>query len=52
MPPDTGLALYEVLGDAEPWSADSIRDVFTIEVVWRTSAGWEGSDAKAALGTG
>ncbi|MFF0109551.1 HelD family protein [Streptomyces hirsutus] len=45
--------LYLVLSEppAEPWSADSIRDVFTIDVIWRTPGGWEGNEAKTALGT-
>lgn len=37
---------------AEPWSVGSLRDVFAIEVVWRTPDGWEGDDAGTALGTG
>ncbi|MFJ4622852.1 hypothetical protein [Streptomyces sp. NPDC088812] len=37
---------------AEPWSADSIRDVFTIDVMWRTPGGWEGGEARTALGAG
>jgi DNA helicase IV len=46
--------LYLVLAEppAEPWSADSVRDVFTIEVIWRTPDGWEGNEAKTALGVG
>ncbi|WP_406729653.1 hypothetical protein WJ438_11195 [Streptomyces sp. GD-15H] len=46
--------LYLVLSEppAEPWSADSIRDVFTIDVIWRTPGGWEGNEAKTALGAG
>lgn len=46
--------LYLVLSEppAEPWSADSIRDVFTVEVIWRTPDGWEGSAARTALGAG
>ncbi|MFF7901552.1 AAA family ATPase [Streptomyces sp. NPDC007920] len=52
--PSKADRLYLVLSEApsEPWSANCIRDVFTIEVVWRTSVGWEGGEAKAALGTG
>ncbi|GAA0901637.1 hypothetical protein GCM10009549_02710 [Streptomyces thermoalcalitolerans] len=37
---------------AEPWSAASIRDVFTVEVIRRTPSGWEGSEARTALGAG
>ncbi|MCM1942705.1 AAA family ATPase [Streptomyces sp. G3] len=44
--------LYLVLSEppAEPWSADSIRDVFTVEVIWRTADGWEGGETGTALG--
>ncbi|MFD7131624.1 HelD family protein [Streptomyces sp. NPDC059894] len=35
---------------AEAWSADSIRDVFTVDVIWRTPGGWEGGEARTALG--
>ncbi|MFI2506101.1 HelD family protein [Streptomyces sp. NPDC018972] len=44
--------LYLVLSEppAEPWSADSIRDVFTVEVIWRTPDGWEGGGAGTVLG--
>lgn len=46
--------LYLVLSEppTEPWSADSIRDVFTVEVIWRAPGGWEGSAARTALGGG
>lgn len=37
---------------AEPWSVGSIRDVFAIEVIWRTPDGWEGDAAGTALGAG
>ncbi|MGX1314958.1 DNA helicase IV [Streptomyces calvus] len=37
---------------AEPWSADAVRDVFTVDVVWRTADGWEGRAAESALGAG
>ncbi|MEU1709114.1 hypothetical protein ABZ478_27775 [Streptomyces sp. NPDC005706] len=36
----------------EAWSAQAVRDVFGVDVIWRTSAGWDGSEAKAALGGG
>jgi hypothetical protein len=52
--PSKADRLYLVLSEppAEPWSADSIRDVFTVEVIWRTTDGWEGGEAGTALGTG
>jgi hypothetical protein len=44
--------LYLVLSAAptDAWSAEAIRDVFAVEVLWRTPGGWEGSAAQAALG--
>ncbi|MFI5569041.1 ATP-binding domain-containing protein [Streptomyces sp. NPDC051740] len=52
--PSKADRLYLVLSEppAEPWSAGSIRDVFTVEVIWRTTDGWEGGEAGTALGTG
>ncbi|MFC8421311.1 hypothetical protein ACFUN7_10570 [Streptomyces sp. NPDC057236] len=46
--------LYPVLSEppAEPWSAGSVRDVFTVEVIWRTTDGWAGGEAGTALGMG
>ncbi|MEW1870696.1 ATP-binding domain-containing protein [Streptomyces caelestis] len=46
--------LYLVLSEppAEPWSTGSLRDVFTVEVIWRTTDGWEGGAVGTALGTG
>ncbi|WP_415923455.1 HelD family protein [Streptomyces sp. WI03-4A] len=43
--------LYICLSEppTEAWSAQAIRDVFTVEVIWRTSVGWDGDEAKAAL---
>ncbi|MEZ3182770.1 hypothetical protein KYY02_30170 [Streptomyces pimonensis] len=51
--PSKADRLYLVLCEppAEPWSAGSIRDVFTVEVVWRTTDGWAGGEAGTALGT-
>ncbi|MEW2260075.1 AAA family ATPase [Streptomyces sp. NPDC047869] len=34
----------------EAWSAQAVRDVFGVDVIWRTPAGWDGNEAKAALG--
>ncbi|MFJ9732110.1 hypothetical protein ACIRUL_12265 [Streptomyces sp. NPDC101171] len=34
----------------EAWSAQAVRDVFAVDVIWRTPAGWDGDEAKAALG--
>ncbi|MEW1602139.1 ATP-binding domain-containing protein [Streptomyces sp. NPDC093808] len=52
--PSKADRLYLVLSEppVEPWSADSVRDVFTVEVVWRTPDGWEGADIGRALGAG
>ncbi|MBC2868881.1 HelD family protein [Streptomyces mexicanus] len=52
--PTKAERLYLVLCEppAQPWSADCLRDVFTVDVVWRTTDGWEGSEAEAALGAG
>ncbi|MDN3284408.1 AAA family ATPase [Streptomyces thermocarboxydus] len=52
--PSKADRLYLVLPEppAELWSADSVRDVFTVEVVWRTPDGWEGADIGRALGAG
>ncbi|GGW71768.1 HelD family protein [Streptomyces griseoloalbus] len=46
--------LFLVLSEppAESWSVDAIRNVFTVEVVWRTADGWEGGEAGTALGVG
>ncbi|MGV9812585.1 HelD family protein [Streptomyces cellulosae] len=52
--PSRADRLYLVLSEppAEPWSVDSVRDVFTVDVVWRTPDGWEGGDTGGALGAG
>ncbi|MGQ5230118.1 hypothetical protein [Streptomyces sp. yara] len=52
--PSRADRLYLVLSEppAEPWSVDSARDVFTVDVVWRTPDGWEGGDTGGALGAG
>ncbi|MFD5450026.1 hypothetical protein [Streptomyces sp. NPDC127100] len=52
--PSKADRLYLVLCEppAEPWSVGSIRDVFTVEVIWRTRDGWEGGDGRTVLATG
>ncbi|TGB07012.1 ATP-dependent DNA helicase [Streptomyces palmae] len=44
--------LYLVLPEppAEDWSADTIRDVFRVDVIWRGPAGWGGEKAEIAFG--
>ncbi|MGW4197175.1 ATP-binding domain-containing protein [Streptomyces sp. NPDC005004] len=34
---------------AEAWSAQSLRDVFAVELVWRTPAGWGGAEEARAV---
>ncbi|WP_405447822.1 ATP-binding domain-containing protein [Streptomyces erythrochromogenes] len=47
-------ALYLVLSEppAEDWSVDTIRDVFRVNVIWRSPTGWGGDNAHAAFGSG
>ncbi|MEY2226769.1 ATP-binding domain-containing protein [Streptomyces sp. BF23-19] len=49
MPADS---LYLVLSEppAEDWSADTVRDVFGVHVIWRSPEGWGGKDTDIALG--
>lgn len=44
--------LYLVLSEppAEDWSVDTIRDVFHVNVIWRSPAGWDGENADVAVG--
>ncbi|MFB6562499.1 HelD family protein [Streptomyces sp. NPDC056400] len=44
--------LYLVLSEppAEDWSAETVRDVFGVHVIWRTPEGWGGKDTDIALG--
>lgn len=44
--------LYLVLSEppAEDWSADTVRDVFGVHVIWRSPEGWGGTDTDIALG--
>ncbi|MFG2908310.1 hypothetical protein ACGF13_24990 [Kitasatospora sp. NPDC048286] len=51
--PAPAAALYLVLAEAptEDWSADTVRDVFGVHVIWRRpDGGWGGRDTDAALG--
>ncbi|MGW9437218.1 HelD family protein [Streptomyces sp. NPDC055607] len=45
--------LYLVLSEppAEEWSADTIRDVFGVNVIWRSPTGWGGEKADGAFGS-
>lgn len=45
--------LYLVLCEApsEEWSADTVRDVFNVQVLWRSPNGWSGQDSETALGS-
>lgn len=50
--PEPADLLFLVLAGppAEDWSAGTIRDVFGVQVLWRTRQSWEGEGAEAALG--
>ncbi|MET8750401.1 ATP-binding domain-containing protein [Streptomyces sp. NPDC004667] len=45
--------LYLVLSEppAEDWSVDTIRDVFRVNVIWRSPTGWGGENANIAFGS-
>ncbi|MEV7181478.1 ATP-dependent DNA helicase [Kitasatospora sp. NPDC093679] len=45
--------LYLVLSEppVEDWSVDTIRDVFRVNVIWRSPAGWGGENADTAFGS-
>ncbi|MEV7191899.1 ATP-dependent DNA helicase [Streptomyces sp. NPDC093510] len=49
--PADGLYLVLPEPPAEDWSADTIHDVFRVNVIWRTPAGWGGEHADTAFGT-
>lgn len=51
--PEPAAGLYLVLAEApqEDWSADTVRDVFGVHVVWHRPDGWGGRDADVALGS-
>lgn len=44
--------LYLVLSEppAEDWSAETVRDVFGVHVIWWSPEGWGGKDTDIALG--
>jgi hypothetical protein len=50
--PTPADSLYLVLSEppAEDWSADTIRDVFRVDVIWRSPTGWGGETADTAFG--
>ncbi|MGA4958597.1 ATP-dependent DNA helicase [Streptomyces lavendulocolor] len=50
--PTPADSLYLVLSEppAEDWSADTIRDVFRVDVIWRGPTGWGGETADTAFG--
>ncbi|MFE9852868.1 AAA family ATPase [Streptomyces sp. NPDC005576] len=52
--PSPAAARYLVLCEppTEDWSADTVRDVFGVRVLWWTPGGWGGEDTASALGAG
>ncbi|MGW0886435.1 HelD family protein [Streptomyces sp. NPDC002671] len=50
--PEPADGLYLVLAEppAEDWSVDMIRDVFRVNVIWRSPTGWGGENADVAFG--
>ncbi|MFF9772865.1 HelD family protein [Streptomyces sp. NPDC013978] len=46
--------LFLVLSEppAEEWSADTLRGIFGVHVLWRTPDSWGGQDVETALGSG
>lgn len=49
--PATGLYLVLCEPPAEDWSADTVREVFDVHVLWWSPGGWGGRDAETALGS-
>ncbi|MFE3740241.1 HelD family protein [Streptomyces sp. NPDC059134] len=49
--PADGLYLVLPEPPAEDWSADTIRDIFRVHVIWRSPEGWGGQDTDIALGS-
>ncbi|MFD6227310.1 HelD family protein [Streptomyces sp. NPDC060232] len=51
--PSPADGLYLVLSEppAEDWAADTIRDVFRVNVMWRSPAGWGGETVATAFGS-
>ncbi|KIQ63145.1 ATP-dependent DNA helicase [Kitasatospora griseola] len=50
--PEQADGLYLVLAEppAENWSVDTIRNVFRVNVIWRSPTGWDGDNAETAVG--
>ncbi|KJK52983.1 HelD family protein [Streptomyces sp. NRRL F-4428] len=49
--PADGLFLVLSEPPAEDWTADTIRDVFRVHVIWRIPAGWAGENVATAFGS-
>ncbi|MFE7316578.1 ATP-binding domain-containing protein [Streptomyces sp. NPDC057555] len=49
--PADGLYLVLCEPPAEDWSADTVRDIFNVHIIWRTPQGWGGQDTDIALGS-
>jgi hypothetical protein len=52
--PSPATRLYLVLCEppAEDWSADTVRDIFGVHVLWRSPGSWGGDETEIALGRG
>ncbi|WP_406000089.1 AAA family ATPase [Streptomyces sp. NBC_00829] len=50
----TADRMYLVLSEppADDWAADTVRAVFGVHVLWRTTEGWLGQDSGTAVGAG
>ncbi|MFI0220642.1 HelD family protein [Streptomyces lydicus] len=50
--PTAADSLFLVLSEppAEDWSTDTLREVFSVHVLWRTPDSWGGDDTESALG--
>ncbi|MFC8927881.1 ATP-binding domain-containing protein [Streptomyces albidoflavus] len=49
--PADGLYLALSEPPAEDWSVDTIREVFRVNVIWRSPNGWGGENAETAFGS-
>ncbi|WP_327262949.1 AAA family ATPase [Streptomyces sp. NBC_01232] len=49
--PADGLYLALSEPPTEDWSVDTIRDVFRVNVIWRSPTGWGGDNAHTAFGS-
>ena len=49
--PADGLYLVLTEPPAENWSADTIRDIFRVNVIWRSATGWGGENVEVAFGS-